>query len=123
LTTAILFIIHIKTAETNELNGIFITSESDEATADVYWLATEVPFVLTGSLYVGDGLKLILAKDVIIKVATLPYPGYNKISIHEGSSSIGGYDLGGVVFTSYLDDTMGGDTNGDGNTSSPSSTD
>jgi hypothetical protein len=101
-------------AETNQLNGIFMASEANEATTDVSWLETEVPFVLTGSLYVGDGLKLKLANDVIIKVATLPSIGYNKISIKEGSSAIEGHDLTGVVLTSYLDDAHGGDTNGDG---------
>ncbi len=107
-------------SEKNELNGIFITSESNEATSNVSWLETEVPFVLTGSLYVGDGHSLVLAPNVIIKVATLPSPGYNKISIREGSSFIEGHDQGGVFFTSYLDDSKGGDTNGDGTASAPS---
>jgi hypothetical protein len=110
-------------SEKNKLNGIFITDESNEATMNVSWTETEVPFVLTGSLYIGDGLKLTLANDVIIKVATLPYPGYNKISIKEGRSIIEGHDLGGVYFTSYFDDTKGGDTNGDGNATTPSNSD
>ena len=107
------------TSEKNQLNGIFMTSTANEATTDVSWTETEVPFVLTGSLAIGDGMKLILAADVIIKVADLPAIGYNKISLHEGTSSIEGHDLSGVMFTSYFDDANGGDTNGDGNGSSP----
>jgi hypothetical protein len=106
-------------AEMNDLNGIFMTSEGNEATTDVSWAETEVPFVLTGSLAIGTGLKLILAPDVIIKVVDLPAIGYNKISLNDATSSIQGHDLSGVFFTSYFDDAHGGDTNGDGNSTSP----
>jgi hypothetical protein len=101
-------------AEKNQLNGIFLTSTSNEPTTNVSWLETEVPFVLTGSTSFSPGLNLIIAQDVIIKVATLPSIGYNKISFRDGKSSIQGYNLPGVFFTSYLDDAHGGDTNGDG---------
>jgi len=101
-------------SETNQLNGVFMTDTPNEATTDVSWLENEVPFVLTGSIGLDDNRKLILGANVIIKVATLPYIGYNLISIKEGVSFIQGYDLPGVYFTSYLDDAHGGDTNGDG---------
>lgn len=107
------------TSETNQLNGIFMGLTANEATTDVSWLETEVPFVLNGSLYVGDGLKLILAANVIIKMYDPLAQGDNKISIKEGSSQIEGRDLPGVYFTSYNDDAHGGDTNGDGNASTP----
>ena len=109
--------------EKNNLNGIFVTSESDEATSDVSWLETEIPFVLSGSLFIGDGLKLKLAENVIVKMADMPAPGFNKISIREGSSSIDGYNLPGVYFTSYHDDSKGGDTNGNGAATLPGSND
>ncbi|MBL0049086.1 MAG: hypothetical protein IPP32_13460 [Bacteroidetes bacterium] len=106
-------------AQKNDFNGIFITNEANEALSDVSWLEDEVPFVLTGSLYITHpGTKLILAAGVIIKVKDSPAPG-NKITYKEGMNSIQGYGLPGVYFTSYLDDAHGGDTNGDGNASSP----
>ncbi len=110
-------------SQKNQLNGIFMTSTSNEPTSDVSWLEDEVPFVLTGSFYLGDGKKLILGNNVIIKMALLPAVGYNKISIKEGVSFIQGYNLPGVFFTSYTDDAHGGDTNGDGNGSVPASGD
>lgn len=110
-------------SQKNQLNGIFMTSTSNEPDSDVSWLEDEVPIVLTGSFYLGDSKKLILAENAIIKMATLPAPGFNKISFKFGSASIVGYNLGGKVFTSYLDDANGGDTNGDGNASSPGNSD
>jgi hypothetical protein len=105
--------------EKNQLNGIFLTNTPNEPTTDVSWQETEVPFVLTGSFYLEDGKKLNLAPGVIIKMALLPAAGYNKISIKEGQSFIENNNASGVFFTSYLDDANGGDTNGDGNTTSP----
>jgi hypothetical protein len=111
------------TNEGNQLNGIFVTSDANEATSDVSWTETEVPFVLTGGLVIGDGLKLILANNVIIKVSDLPSPGFNRIDLRDGSSTIDGFALSGVVFTSYHDDSHGGDTNGNGSASIPSTND
>lgn len=110
-------------SQKNSLNGIFLTNEANAPTSDVTWLEDEVPFVLTGSLYITTvGTKLVLGSGVIIKVKDSPAPG-NKITFKEGITSIEGNGSAGVYFTSYLDDAHGGDTNGDGTASSPASSD
>jgi hypothetical protein len=107
------------TSEVNDLNGIFLTNEANDPIENVSWLEDEVPFVLTGSFYLtNDGTTLTLGSGVIIKVKNTP-TGDDKISIKEGFTSIIGYNATGVFFTSYLDDVHGGDTNGDGSSSSP----
>jgi hypothetical protein len=111
-------------SENNQLNAIFMAADPNNTPHNVSWLENEVPFVLTGSMYIGSGKKLILNKDVVIKMAfPTSSPGYNKIALNNKTSSIEGYNLSGVFFTSYLDDARGGDSNGDGANTSPSSND
>jgi hypothetical protein len=111
-------------SETNLLNAIFMAADPNNTSYDVIWLENEVPFVLTGSMYIGSGNKLILSNNVIIKM-TFPAnsPGYNKIAFNNNTSSIEGYNASGVFFTSYLDDAHGRDSNGDGANTTPSSND
>jgi hypothetical protein len=62
-------------------------------------------------LIIEDGNTLTLAENVIVKFDTDIYFRYS-------GSNISGYDGSGVYFTSYKDDSKGGDTNGDGTTTS-----
>jgi hypothetical protein len=112
------------TSEKNQLNAIFMSADPNYTTRDVSWLETEVPFVLTGSMYLGSGYKLIVTNNVVVKMAfPSNSPGYNKIALNDKTSSIVGYNLSGVYFTSYTDDAHGGDANGDGASTTPSGND
>ena len=107
-------------AQTNLCNGIFVdvVHAQDQATL-MTWLETEVAFVLGGwssnswSMDGAQGKKLALGNDVVIKFARYTTPGFS-IFMPDGSTQLQNYNGPGVAFTAYTDDSLKGDTNGDG---------
>ena len=100
--------------ETNTKNGIFI--KDNRIRGNIEWSVTEVPYVMIIDLIIEDGNALTLNENVIVKFDTDIYLRYTGTNIIH-------HDASGVYFTSYKDDDYGGDTNGDGSTSSPATGD
>ncbi|MBN2484727.1 MAG: hypothetical protein JXB34_02015 [Bacteroidales bacterium] len=98
---------------TNKYNGIFIHTQ-DIMENHVSWAETEVAFVVTyGSLEIWENFSLTLANDVVLK-----FTGGAGLVLHNLNTLIN-YNSAGVKFTSFKDDSLKGDTNGDGTASSP----
>lgn len=97
----------------NTRNAVFMLggSISGHTTS---WNATEVPYVVDGSCRAHVGATLNIGPNVIVKM----------ISTSSELTSTNTINLNATAFlTSYKDDVHGGDTNGDGNASSPAAGD
>jgi hypothetical protein len=101
----------------NKFNGIFLHA-GDDFSNNITWAETEVAFVMyDNSLWVNTGCKLTLGNNVVIKFIS------NVLNLEDGDSALVNHGGAGVYFTSFKDDSRKGDTNGDGNASSPANGD
>jgi hypothetical protein len=102
---------------TNKYNGIFVHTQ-DIMENSVSWEENEVAFVVTyGSLELWADYNLTLGNNVVIKFT-------NGAGIDaQNASTFSNFDGIGVAFTSFKDDSLKGDTNGDGDATTPNTGD
>lgn len=93
--------------------GFSQSDHSGTITSDETWPGAGHVHVLQGDVTVNSGVTLTLEPGAIIKVN-----GRYSLNVN-GSLSAEGSPGSPIVFTSYKDDSVGGDSNGDGDTTSP----
>lgn len=93
---------------TNAFTEIF-----DPISVDTTWTLAESPYVVYGFLEVEPGVTLIVEPGVIVK-----FEEGAELSVG-GVLHANGTEIEPIYFTSIKDDTVGGDTNGDSNASTP----
>ncbi|MCD4796724.1 MAG: carboxypeptidase-like regulatory domain-containing protein [Candidatus Cloacimonetes bacterium] len=97
-------------SDVNDHNGIQVNNMT--VVGDLVWSETEVPFVFDGSeMSIALGTSLTLSPGVMIKLQ-------NNDWWVRGTLIAAGTMSQPIWFTSYKDDTVGGDTNNDGSITS-----
>lgn len=98
-----------KPTEKNEQNGIFISRFYLHIDGNVTWGETSVPFVIPGQLDVTSGAVLNLDPGVALK-----FTKDGQIHVYQGIIKARGTAANPIYFTSIDDDSVLGDTLGDG---------
>jgi RHS repeat-associated protein len=81
--------------------------------SNVTWTAAGSPYILDGTVTVAAGATLTIEPGVVVKLNGT----FRKIIVN-GTLHAVGTSGSGITFTSYQDDSIGGDSNGDGGATS-----
>jgi hypothetical protein len=89
-----------------------VINHSGTISSNSTWFATDT-HVITGNVTVGSGVELTIEPGAVIKFAA--GRSLNVSGVLDAQGTLGNE----VIFTSIKDDSVGGDTNGDGAASTP----
>jgi RHS repeat-associated protein len=92
------------------------TNVSGTISTNTTWTTANSPYVVTGNVTVASGVTLTMQPGVIVK-----FSGTLRQLIVNGTLSASGTGGSPIYFTSLQDDSVGGDTGGDGPTSGSAS--
>ncbi|MCC7202529.1 MAG: right-handed parallel beta-helix repeat-containing protein, partial [Nitrospirae bacterium] len=105
-------------------SGIFAaTSVGGRISTDTTWTLSGSPYVVTSSVQfygtTSTPITLTIQPGVVVKFQTGTYLQIANGTSYPASLNAAGMAEAPIVFTSYKDDTAGGDTNGDGSATTP----
>ena len=86
-------------------------------TVDTVWSPTGGTYIISSSVAVADGATLIIMPGTVVKLAP------NVSFFVDGTLALGGVGGDPVTITGVKDDSVGGDTNGDGTATTPAAGD
>jgi RHS repeat-associated protein len=90
------------------------TNVSGAISSNTTWTAANSPYIVTGNVTVAAGVTLTIEPGVVVKLNNQ----FREIKVNGTLTAIGTEALP-ITFTSIQDDTVGGDSNGDGSATSP----
>ena len=85
-------------------------------TGNVTWSQSDIVYIISNDVTINDGATLNIEPGVMVKF-TYTYPYYSLFV--DGTLNVNGTSNNKVYFSSERDDTLGGDTNGNGSSNSP----
>ncbi|MEI6400176.1 MAG: right-handed parallel beta-helix repeat-containing protein [bacterium] len=91
---------------------------SNDITSDTTWTKTGSPYIISTDVYIAPSVTLTIDPGVVVKFAD----SNGSIGVI-GTLNAQGTSTKHITFTSYADDSLGGDSNNDGTSTAPSSGD
>ncbi len=99
------------TYQDNSYNGLCYDGGTIDV--DTTWSITDTSYYLINDVYVGTGITLTVEPEVVVKFEL------GRRLYVDGALRVLGSSPGPIYFTSIWDDSVGGDTNGDGGATVP----